>query len=75
MDESVDVEKEAFENIDKEELRRAFQFLEPQQKWLIVQIFFNNRTRVDVAKEMGVDESAIRCRLKKIYKKIKKFLN
>lgn len=74
MDESTDVEKEAFINIDKEKLRRAFQFLEPQQKWLIVQIFFNNRTRVDVAKEMGVDESAIRCRLKKIYKKIKKFL-
>ena len=75
VDEGTDVEKEAFEKIDKEKLRRAFQFLEPQQKWLIVQIFFNERTRVDVANEIGVDESAIRRRLQKIYRKIKKFLN
>lgn len=75
VDEDTDVEKEALGMIDKEKLRRAFQFLEPQQKWLIYEIFYKGRKRVDLANELGVDESAIRCRLKKIFMRLKKYLN
>ena len=73
IDESTDVEKEAIENIDKEKLRRAFQFLEPQQKWLIVQIFFNGRTRVDVAKKWVLMSQQYDADSKKFIKKLKNF--
>lgn len=74
VDKRADIEKNFFKKIDMDKLCKALKLLQPQQKWLIYQIFYRKRTRVDVAKEIGVDESAIRQRLKKIYKKIKKFL-
>ena len=74
VDEGTDVEKEAFEKIDKEKLRRAFQFLEPQQKWLIEQIFIVGKSKTQIAKELGIVKSAISNRLQRIYGQLKKFL-
>lgn len=74
IDESTDIETEVFRTMDSDKLYQAMQQLEPQQKWLIVQIFYKGRTRVDVAKELGINESKVRSRLERIYKKIKKFL-
>lgn len=74
-DKSVDVEGEAIKRCEAERLRKAIEQLEPQQRWLIKQVYFKERSQVEIAKELGVGESAIRSRLKKIIEKLKKYLN
>ena len=44
----------------------------PQQKRLIYAIFFENRSIVSIAREEGVNEAAIRNRLRKAYARMKK---
>lgn len=73
-DENQDVEENAIKNADKEKIRQAISKLEPQQQWLVKQVYFNQRTNVSIASELGVTEGAIRDRLKRIFEKIKKFL-
>ena len=46
----------------------------PQQKRLIYAIFFENRSIVSIAREEGVNEAAIRNRLRKAYARMKKNL-
>ena len=67
-------ETERCRTMDLESRYEAVQQLETQQKWLDVQIVYKGRTRVDVAKELRINESKVRSRLERIYKKIKKFL-
>lgn len=74
VDENQDVEENAIKNADIEKVRRAISQLEPQQQWLVKQVYFNQRTNVSIASELGVTEGAIRDRLKRIFEKIKKFL-
>ena len=72
-DENVEAETET-----KDQYRRlydAIALLEPQQKELVRQVFFNERKIVDIASEEGVSEAAIRNRLKKIIQRLKKILN
>ena len=72
-DENVEAETET-----KDLYRRlydAIALLEPQQKELVRQVFFNERKIVDIASEKGVSEAAIRNRLKKIIQRLKKILN
>lgn len=73
-DENQDVEENAIKNADKEKIRQVISKLEPQQQWLVKQVYFNQRTNVSIASELGVTEGAIRDRLKRIFEKIKKFL-
>lgn len=74
VDENQDVEENAIKNADKEKVRQAISKLEPQQQWLVKQVYFNQRTNVSIASELGVTEGAIRDRLKRIFEKIKKVL-
>lgn len=74
VDENQDVEENAIKNADTEKVRQAISKLEPQQQWLVKQVYFNQRTNVSIASELGVTEGAIRDRLKRIFEKIKKFL-
>lgn len=74
VDENQDVEENAIKNADIEKVRRAISQLEPQQQWLVKQVYFNQRTNVSIASELGVTEGAIRDRLKRIFEKIKKIL-
>lgn len=74
IDENQDVEENAIKNADKEKVRQAISKLEPQQQWLVKQVYFNQRTNVSIASELGVTEGAIRDRLKRIFEKIKKIL-
>lgn len=74
VDENQDVEENAIKDADKEKVRQAISKLEPQQQWLVKQVYFNQRTNVSIASELGVTEGAIRDRLKRIFEKIKKFL-
>lgn len=63
-------EEEEYENrIDS--LKAAIQTLQPQQIDLIYKIFYEKRTRVEIAEAEGVTEAAIRNRLQKIYKALR----
>lgn len=55
-------------------LKESIQKLQPQQIDLIYQSFYARRTNVDIAKEQGVTEAAIRNRLKKIYIRLYKLM-
>lgn len=59
---------------DLQMLYKAIESLEPQQKWLIYQVFFCRRNQIEIARKMEIDPTAIRNRLRKIYAKLKKFL-
>lgn len=56
-------------------VRRAWLKLLPQQQELLKKIYIDERTIVDVAREEGVTEAAIRDRLNRIYQKLKKILS
>ena len=73
-DENANVEEDMLKQISNELLYKAINQLEPQQKWLIKQIYYLNRTQVSVADELKIDATSIRDRLKKIYKKMQKNL-
>ncbi|MBQ8837185.1 MAG: sigma-70 family RNA polymerase sigma factor [Clostridia bacterium] len=55
-------------------LPAAIAKLDPEQQWLIHEIFFKGRKKSDVAAEMGINPAAVSGRLSTIYKKIKLFL-
>jgi RNA polymerase sigma-70 factor (ECF subfamily) len=58
----------------REALRQALDKLLPQQRKLLQQIYFEGKSISEIAREEGVYESAIRNRLSKALKRIKKFL-
>ena len=58
-------------NIDL--LRRAFDALTNDQKWLVEQVFYYGRKQLEIAAELGIDVTSIRDRLRVIYKQIKNF--
>jgi RNA polymerase sigma factor (sigma-70 family) len=66
IDEAID------SSINAEKLYTAMQSLSAEQRDLVYRIFFLDEKQADIAKEMGVGESAIRSRLAKIYEKMKK---
>lgn len=72
VDEDADVHTALLRKLTCEQVREAIRKLEPQQQWLIDEIYFKGRTQADIAKEVGIGESAIRSRLKKIFAKIQK---
>ena len=74
IDENQDVEEMAIKQAEKERVLEAIAKLEPQQQWLVKQIYVYGRKQVEIAEELGIGESAIRSRLRKIFEKIKKIL-
>ena len=70
----TDLLEEAIKNEDAEMLRNAIKQLEPQQQWLIEQIYYEGRSQSDVAKKLGIDAGSVRHRMERIRKKLKKFL-
>ena len=69
-----DIEAEVVAKDEHNRLYAAIALLEPQQKELVRQVFFEDRKIVDIAAEEGVSEAAIRNRLKKITQHLKKIL-
>ena len=64
------IRSESYEN-----LYRAIRQLTPEQQILVERIYFKNEKIVRIAEEQGVSEAAVRGRLKKIYARLRKFLN
>lgn len=74
LDPNGDIEEKTLMNEDIKQFRNALKTLTPDQKWLVYQVYFCGRNQIDIAKKIGVDPTAIRNRLRKIYAKLKKFL-
>lgn len=55
------------------ELMTAIEKLQPQQKELLIRVYWNKELQKDIAAEEGVSEMAISKRMKRILKKLKKF--
>lgn len=56
------------------ELMAAIEKLQPQQKELLIRVYWNKEHQKDIAAEEGISQQAIASRLKTILKKLKKFL-
>ncbi len=71
-------DSDPLDDILKDELHKALmaaiEKLQPQQKELLIRVYWKNELQKDIAAEEGVSEMAISNRLKRIFKKIKKFL-
>lgn len=59
---------------DHAALLRALDQLLPQQKELVLKVFFEGHSYVSIAQAEGVDESAIRRRMERAIKRLKKIL-
>ena len=71
-DPNSNIEEKLLEKYDIEQLSEEIKALTDDQKWLIEQVFFYGRKQTEIAAELGIDPTAIRNRLQKIYSKIKK---
>lgn len=56
------------------ELMAAIEKLQPQQKELLIRVYWNKELQKDIAAEKGVSEMTISRRMKKIYAFLKKIL-
>ncbi|ROR28130.1 RNA polymerase sigma factor (sigma-70 family) [Mobilisporobacter senegalensis] len=81
-DESVNPEQILLEEENEDEhqellskLARAMEWLTLEEKELFKKKYVDNRTNVDMASEMGVSETTIRKRLKKLQGKIRKLIS
>lgn len=57
-----------------EELMAAIEKLQPQQKELLIRVYWNKELQKDIAAEEGVSERAISGRMKRIINSLKKIL-
>ncbi len=69
----TDVLSDFLKRQDAERLSAAMDSLLPRQKELLQKVFYEGLSIAGIAREEGVNEAAIRGRLKKIYRQIKKF--
>lgn len=74
VDEDEDVYLVLLRKMKREEVREAIKKLEPRQRWLVNEIYFNNRSQSDIATVLDVKPQAITNRLKKIFEKMKRNL-
>ena len=74
IDEDSDPFLALLRQLTREQVRNAIRKLEPQQQWLVDEIYFKGREQAEIAIELDVGESAIRSRLKKIFEKMQKNL-
>ena len=72
-DKNEDILQGIIETEDLSVLRTTLKTLPNNQRELIEKVFFEKRTVVSIAREEGVSDAAIFCRLHKIYKQLRKF--
>ena len=72
-DEKTDVEAEVINKMTVAELRKAFFLLSPDEKALIVEHFFDEKSQVELSKQYGVNQSNISRKINRIIFKLKKF--
>ena len=73
-DESLDMDADLDKKILYAKLHEAVKTLNNKQRWLITQVYIKNRSKMDIARQLGINYSSLRDQFRIIYKKIKKFL-
>ena len=68
---NTDLEETCLQRMEIDALQRGMDSLLPEQRELIRKVFFENQTIISLARVQGVNESAIRDRLSRVYKKLK----
>lgn len=68
------VEEMAERALDEAALLRAMNELEPRQRALIRQVYFEDRSCASIAREEGVNERTVRERLYRAQRKLKNYL-
>lgn len=74
VSENTDIEADTIESEKIEQLQKALKRLLPEQQELIFKVFFYEKSIAEIAKEEEVTPQAIRCRLKKIIRKLQEIL-
>ena len=74
VDDDSDLFLALLRKMAQDQVRDAIKKLEPQQRWLVDEIYYKGRTQAEIAVQLNVGESAIRSRLKKIFEKMQKNL-
>lgn len=67
-------EEQALKNIQIQQLHKALSLLSDDERLLIVQIFFEERTEREIAGEMGIYHNAVHKRKERILSKLKKII-
>ena len=73
-DRRTDVEMHVINQMTVEQLRKAFLLLSPDEKALIIEHFFDEKSQVELSKQYGVNQSNISRKINHIISKLKKFL-
>ena len=73
-DTKTDVEAAVINKMTVAELRKAFLLLSPDEKKLLVEHFFDEKSQVELSKQYGVNQSSISRKINRIIAKLKKFL-
>lgn len=74
-DNRADVEQIIVHSDEKERLHRAIQKLDRKDSIIVKKYYFEDKTMVEIGKELGISAMAVSKRLKKIPDKIKKLLD
>ena len=72
-DRRVDVEADAIKRKEISRLHTAMKMLTPEQRKLVRKVFFKGETLISVAVEYSISYQAIQDRLRKVYRKLRKF--
>lgn len=73
-DTKTDVEAAVINKMTVAELRKAFLLLSPDEKKLLIEHFFDEKSQVELSKQYGVNQSNISRKINRIIAKLKKFL-
>ena len=73
-DTKTDVEAEVINKMTVAELRKAFLLLSPDEKKLLVEHFFDEKSQVELSKQYGVNQSNISRKINRIISKLQKIL-
>ena len=68
------VEDQILQKLEFERLHKAILTLSKEEQWLIHELYFENQTEREVAKQMGVYHNAVHKQKKRILEKLKKIL-
>ncbi|MDR3565539.1 MAG: sigma-70 family RNA polymerase sigma factor [Negativicutes bacterium] len=75
QDEDINIEEAVVKGEEQALLLKAMDQLLPQQRLLIQKVFLDGKSISEIARAEGVDESSVRERLNRVYKKLKNILN
>ena len=73
-DEQTDIETIVLSKMMRQQLHEAIRSLQEEERYLIIQLFYAERSERELAAELGLSQKAINKRRHKILEKLKKFL-